>query len=41
MITAIHLHPNTIAIWVENSAYLKEWINMQIIHFAKKRQKML
>ena len=27
MINAIHLHPNDIALWVENSDYVKEWLN--------------
>ena len=25
---SIYLHPNALALWVENSAYIKEWLNL-------------
>ena len=31
-INAIHLHPNAIALWVENSAYIKEGLKC---HYLK------
>ena len=42
---SIYLHPNALALWVENSAYIKEWLNFPLIRdghtpvFAKCRRR--